>query len=142
MNFVFYCCCSGAWANEGCGKVEVCLFPWSRDTLPTPEDILAIFQFHPEMHRDPMTDSEVMDMEIEEKEGDIKRGHVLWNTLGTSYDVDLEKAIGFFEWMKKIFSSFIRIGIGCDQMNPVPCFILAQIAPRWAGGVLTSLALT
>ena len=69
-------------------------------------------------------------------EGDVK-GHVRWNTLDTSYDVDIRKACSFFEWLQKIFSPCVRIGIGLESMNPIPCFILTHIAPGWVGGILS-----
>ena len=115
------------------------MFPWTKDTLPTAEDVITRFRFNPEMHKDPMVEEEIAENSDDE---DSESGHVSWNTLGTSYDVDVKKAKTFFNWMQKIFSPMIRIGIGCDSMNPVPCFILAKIAPGWVGGVLTSLALT
>ena len=69
-------------------------------------------------------------------DGEI-RGHVSWNTLSTSYSVDIKKALHFFEWLKKIFSPCTRMGIGLEKMNPIPCFILTRIAPGWVGGILT-----
>lgn len=138
----------GAWANEGQGEVETCLFPWNKDTLPTAKDISTLFHFNPEMLNDinllfddkvPESDEEDDDDDEDSEEG---RGHVKWNTLGTSYSVDLKKANTFFDWLKPIFSPMVRAAIGCDAMNPVPCFILAKLSPGLVGGVLTSLALT
>ncbi|XP_078347421.1 uncharacterized protein LOC144632613 isoform X2 [Oculina patagonica] len=131
-----------AYGNEGTGVVETCLFPWSKDTLPTAEDIITLFHFNPEMHRDPMVDEEIEEEDEEDEDNDPEEANVSWNTLGTCYGVDVKKANTFFDWLKPIFTPMIRIGIGCDAMNPVPCFILAELAPGWVGGVLTSLALT
>jgi len=125
--------------------VETCLFPWNKDSLPTAEDIFTLFNINPEMHNNPFFDdkepeSEEEDDQVEEPEEG--RGHVIWNTLGTSYSVDLKKANTFFDWFKPIFSTMVRIAIGCGAMNPVPCFIIAKLSPGWVGGVLTTLALT
>lgn len=79
--------------------------------------------------------------EVSESEDDDDDSKVEWNTIRSFAD-DKQKAITFFDWLKKIFTLFFLTAIGCDQMNPVPCFILAQLAPGWVGGVLTSLALT
>ena len=97
------------------------------------------------MHNNPFFDdkepeSEEEDDQVEEPEEG--RGHVIWNTLGTSYSVDLKKANTFFDWFKPIFSTMVRIAIGCGAMNPVPCLIIAKLSPGWVGGVLTTLALT
>ena len=99
------------------------------------------------MHKGPMVKNDIREMEVEISEkksaehGD-RRGHVRWNTLSTSYDVDVTKACCFFEWLEKIFSPMTRICIGCEHMNPTPCFILARVAPGWVGGILSSLVLT
>ncbi len=126
----------GAWGNEGNGVIETCLFPWSKDTLPTAEDVIALFRFNPELHRNPMVNNEKVEREEEEEDG-----HPSWNTI-TSYGDDVTKARTFFDWLGKLFSPMIQIGIGCETVNPVPCFILAKLAPGWVGGVLTSLICT
>ena len=92
------------------------------------------------MQNNPLVDEEVP--ELEDEDEDDEEAHMSWNTLGTSYGVDVKKANAFFDWLKPIFTPMIRIAIGCDAMNPVPCFILAKLAPGWVGGVLTALALT
>lgn len=79
--------------------------------------------------------------EVSESEDDDDDSKVEWNTIRSFAD-DKQRAITFFDWLKKIFTPFFLTAIGSDQMNPVPCFILAQLAPGWVGGVLTSLALT
>lgn len=126
----------GAFGNESDGVVEVCLFPWNKDSLPTAEDIIKLFHFNPKMCEDPLTDSEVPN-----EDGDDEDDEASWNTL-RSFSDDKEKAMIFFDWLKIVFIPFVRIVIGCDKMNPVPCFILAQLSPGWVGGVLTSLVLT
>ena len=45
------------WGNESDGVIEVCLFPWSKDTLPTIEDIITLFNFHPKLSEKPMVDT-------------------------------------------------------------------------------------
>lgn len=136
----------GAWCNEGAGPIEVCLFPWSKEALPTPDDILTMFNFHPEMHKHPMVNNEIRTLKLvdslEKSDDGIQRGHARWNTLGTSYDVDVKKACNFFGWLEKIFTPMTRICIGCEKMNPTPCFILAHLASGWVGGILSSLTLT
>lgn len=117
--------------------VEVCLFPWTKDTLPNPEDIISLFHFNPEMSKDPLTDTEIPEEEDEDEDDESTS----WNTI-TSFSDDKKKATAFFNWLKEIFNPFIRIAIGCESMNPVPCFMLAQLTPGWVGGVLTALALT
>ena len=80
--------------------------------------------------------------EIEECDANGREdGHPHWNTI-TSYHDDVTKAHTFFNWLGKLFSPMIQIGIGSEAMNPVPCFILAKLAPGWVGGVVTSLLCT
>lgn len=126
----------GAYGNESDGEVEVCLIPWNKDSLPRAEDIINFFHFNPEMCEDPSTESEVPS-----DDEDCDDELVSWNTL-RSFSDDKQKAKTFFNWFKKTFTPFVRILIGCDKMNPVPFFILAQLSPGWVGGVLTSLTLT
>ena len=112
------------------------MFPWNKDVLPTAEDVLTLFGFNPEMHQDPMVNNEIVQPDEDEEDD-----RVSWNTI-SSYSDDVTKARNFFDWLGKLFSPMIQVGIGCDRMNPVPCFILAKLAPGWVGGVLTSLACT
>ena len=130
---MFFCLLTVIWGNEGVGLIETCLFPWSKDSLPSAQDMMSMFHFNPEMHKNPMEETDIKGMKVE---GDVK-GHVRWNTLDTSYDVDIRKACSFFEWLQKIFSPCVRIGIGLESMNPIPCFILTHIAPGWVGGILS-----
>lgn len=129
-----------AWDNENDGPIEVCLFPWGKDTLPTADDILVMFKFHPEMHENPMVETVVENMHVYswdwEYNGVEKRTFLRWNTLQT-YKADPKKASRFYEWLEKIFSPMIRIGIGCHSMNPFPCFMLTHVAPGWVGGILS-----
>ena len=113
------------------------MFPWSKDTLPTAEDVITLFGFNSEMHSNPMVSEEIVERDDEEEEDD----HATWNTI-TSYCDDATKAHTFFNWLGKLFTPMIQIGIGCEAMNPVPCLILAKLAPGWVGGVLTSLVCT
>ncbi|XP_068672409.1 uncharacterized protein [Montipora foliosa] len=140
-----------AWGNEGCGPIDVCLFPWSKATLPTSEEICSMFKFHPQMHKNPMVRHKIGELKVETKDksndGDVGDdndensgkviGHVRWNKLHTSYHVDVRKASRFFRWLEEIFTPMVLIGIGCDQMNPIPTFMLAHIAPGWVGGILS-----
>ena len=93
------------------------------------------------MSKDPLVANEVPDDDNDDdNEDDDVSG---WNTLRSYHDGEkMIEATAFFTWLKNKFTPFIRIAIGCESMNPVPCFILAHVAPGWVGGVLTSLALT
>ena len=126
------------FGNEGSGVVEVCLFPWSKDTLPTAKDIVPLFHFHPELRKKTLEHTSLSD---EEDDCDEDEG-MSWNGLRSFISDDKERAVNFFKWLKKIFTPFIYIGIGCDLMNPVVCFLLGHIAPGWVGGVLTSVVCT
>ena len=126
------------FGNEGSGVVEVCLFPWSKDTLPTAKDIVALFHFHPELRKKTLENTSLSD---EEDDCDEDEG-MSWNGLRSFIRDDKERAVNFFKWLKKIFTPFIYVGIGCDLMNPVVCFLLGHIAPGWVGGVLTSVVCT
>ena len=128
----------GMWGNESDGVIEVCLFPWSKDTLPTPKDIITMFHFHPKLSNNPMESTTLSDDEDNYDQED----EIGWNGLRSFTEDDKQKAVNFFKWLKKIFTPFIYIGIGCDLMNPVACFLLGHIAPGWVGGVLTSVVCT
>ena len=128
-----------AWGNEGSGPVEVCLFPWTKDALPTGEEICSMFHFHPKMHRNPLVKHDIREMRVKGSSGD---DYVEWNTLNTRCGTDVTKAIRFFEWLEKIFTPMVRIGIGLEQMNPIPTFMLAHIAPGWVGGILSQSVCT
>lgn len=144
--FSFFFFSVAAWGNEGVGLIEVCLFPWSKDILPSAEDIFSMFNFHPEMHKHPMVKNEIRKMEVDstkQSSDGVEIGHVRWNTIQTSYNVDVQKACRFFEWLEKIFTPKMSLfGIGCDQMNPIPVFILTHIAPGWVGGILSCATCT
>ena len=67
----------------------------------------------------------------------MEKVDVMWNTISTSHNVNVKKACRFFKWLAKIFSPMTRIEIGSQQVSPMPCFILAYIAPGWVGGILS-----
>ena len=84
------------WGNKGVDLIETCLFPWSKDTLPTPQDILSMFNFHPEMHKRPLVKNEIRKMQVspesESADGE-SRGHVMWNIISTSHNVNVKKSL-------------------------------------------------
>ena len=98
------------------------------------------------MHKRPMVDNEIRKLDFKPKnksdDGTVLMGHVKWNSLGTSWDADFKQACDFFGWLEKIFTPMTRICIGGERMDPMPCFILAHLAPGWVGGILSSLHLT
>jgi len=71
-----------AWGDKDVDLIETCLFPWSKDTLPTPQDILSMFNFHPEMHKRPLVKNEIRKMQVypesESADGESRR-HVEHN---------------------------------------------------------------
>ena len=133
----------GKWGNESDGVVEVCLFPWSKATLPTVEDIITLFNFHPKLSEKPMVDtSHKKHDDDNDDDDDVLMRKLSCNSLRSFIKDDKHRAVNFFKWLRKIFTPFIYIGIGCDLMNPVACFLLGHIAPGWVGGVLTSVVCT
>ena len=92
------------------------------------------------MHQDPMVETAVEKVHVYswdwEYNGVEKRNFLRWNTLQT-YKADPKLACRFYEWLEKIFSSMVRVGIGCHSMNPFPCFMLTHVAPGWVGGILS-----
>ena len=85
----------GMWGNESDGVIEVCLFPWSKDTLPTPKDIITMFHFHPELSNNPMESTTLSDDEDNYDEED----DIGWNGLRSFTEDDKQKAVNFFKWL-------------------------------------------
>ena len=96
----------GKWGNESDGVVEVCLFPWSKDTLPTIEDIITLFNFHPKLSEKPMVDTS----HKKHDDDDVLMRKLSWNSLRSFIKDDKEKSVNFFKWLRKIFTPFIYIG--------------------------------
>ena len=107
----------GKWGNESDGVVEVCLFPWSKDTLPTIEDIITLFNFHPKLSEKPMVDTSHKkhdddddDDNDDDDDDDVLIRKLSWNSLRSFIKDDKEKSVNFFKWLRKIFTPFIFIG--------------------------------
>ena len=122
----------GKWGNESDWVVEVFLFPWSKDTLPTVEDIITLFNFHPKLSEKPMVDTSHKkhddDNDDDDDDDDVLMRELSWNSLRSFIKDDKEKAMNFFKWLRKIFTPFIYIGTRRDLMNPVTCFLLGHVA--------------
>ena len=99
----------GKWGNERIGVVEVCLFPWSKDTLPTIEDIITLFNFHPKLSEKPMVDTSHKKHD-DDDDDDVLMRKLSWNSLRSFIKDDKEKSVNFFKWLRKIFTPFIYIG--------------------------------
>ena len=134
--------------SEGGGCIETCLFPWNKDTLPTAEDIFALYHFNPNMHEGLVEDHKY---DTEEGEGGedsdnecSDQGPSWMGIMGSgTHDAKEEcSCTTFFNWLQKLFPRVVRIGVGAESMNPIPLFILAKIAPGWVGGVLTVMIYT
>ena len=136
----------GKWGNESDGVVEVCLFPWSKDTLPTIEDIITLFNFHPKLSEKPMVDTSHKkhdDDDDDDNDDDVLMRKLSWNSLRSFIKDDKEKSVNSLNGLEKYSHlSFTLVRTRRDLMNPVTCFLLGHVAPGWVGGVLKSLVCT
>lgn len=131
-----------AYGNEGSSRLEVCLFPWEKEKLPGNNDVGALFAFDEHMCSEDAAygeekDTEPLELETEEDDDQLCLGERI-----TSFQTGNPAARSYLEWLQKLFVPSVMMCFGMEQMNPVPVFILTQLAPGWVGGFFTSVTCT
>ena len=155
-------------ASEGHDEICVVLFPWNKQELPTPLELLnGVFHFHPEIYEYYSSNPErkghfrrnklffhirpnkYVDPDFDEDtdDHDLKEKPCLNRILGMDFpDEDeqwkFEDSRTFYEWLQPIMCPSITIYAGEDKFNPVAVFMLTNLAPGWVGGVLTAVTYT
>ena len=91
---------SAVFGNESGGNVEVCLFPWSKETLPTAEDVVNLFRFNPEIvaHCEMWEDADIY-TGCGEEDQDVVDNRTGGRFIIESYGDDKTKAITFVKWL-------------------------------------------
>ncbi|XP_028397377.1 uncharacterized protein LOC114521158 [Dendronephthya gigantea] len=156
-------------ANEGNHDICAVLFPWDKEDLPTPLELLdEIFHFHPEIfayytnHPNdkgelrknklhfhllvPDNASDSSDYE-EDEEHDLEEKPCLNRIFGMDFpDKDTmwmcEDSQKFYEWLQPIMYPSLTVYAGEDKFNPVAVFMVTHLAPGWVGGALTAVTYT
>ena len=126
--------------------MEVCLFPWEKDHLPDDKDIARIFTFNKEMITPHASLAKIQENYLEltvseymnEKRYCLDRQKICCVDDGAKGS----RYFDFIQWLRKLFRPTVFIYVGLDRMNPVPYFILTQLAPGWMGGFLTWVTCT
>ncbi|XP_028397307.1 uncharacterized protein LOC114521091 isoform X2 [Dendronephthya gigantea] len=155
-------------ANEGNDDICAVLFPWDKEDLPTPLELLdEIFHFHPEIFayytnhpndkgelrknklhfhlvRDNTSDSS--DYE-EDEEHDLDEKPCLNRIFGMDFPDKytmwkFEDSQKFYEWLQPIMYPSLTVYAGEDKFNPVAVFMVTHLAPGWVGGALTAVTYT
>jgi hypothetical protein len=165
----FNCIGSECSANEGEDEICVVLFPWNKEELPTPMELLnGVFQFHPAIYKyyasSPgdkgelrenklffhirRNEYEVGDSDEEVDDHDLDGKPCLNRILGMDFPNEDEKwkyedSRKFYEWLQPIMCPSVTMYVGDDdKFNPVVVFMLTHLAPGWVGGVLTAVVYT
>jgi hypothetical protein len=166
----FNCIGSECSANEGEDEICVVLFPWNKEELPTPMELLnGVFQFHPAIYKyyasSPGDKGELRenklffhlrrnryedsDCDEDDYEHDLEENPCLNRVLGMDHyypDEDkqwkYEESRKFYEWLQPIMHPSVTMYAGEDKLNPVVVFMLTHLAPGWVGGVLTAVNYT
>jgi hypothetical protein len=164
----FNCIGNECSANEGQDEICVVLFPWNKEELPTPMELLNdVFQFHPAIYEYYASSSgekgelrksklsfhirrnryEDGDNDEDDYEHDLEEQPCLNRVLGMDFPDEDEQwkyvdSRNFYEWLQPIMCPSVTMYAGEDKFNPVAVFMLTHLAPGWVGGVLTAVTYT
>ena len=122
-----------------------------QNTLPTIEDIITLFNFHPKLSEKPMVDTSHKkhddddDDDNDDDDDDVLMRKLSWNSLRSFIKDDKEKSVNFFKWLRKIFTPFIYIGTYAPWFNESSyLFLVGTCCPRlgWRSVKIFGLHLT
>ena len=123
-----------------------------QNTLPTIEDIITLFNFHPKLSEKPMVDTSHKkhdddddDDNDDDDDDDVVMRKLSWNSLRSFIKDDKEKSVNFFKWLRKIFTPFIYIGTYSPWFNESSyLFLVGTCCPRlgWRSVKIFGLHLT
>ena len=107
--------------------VEVCLFPWYRERMPTASEILLIFNCHLPAEVSTNTAPPVLppdDFGLYFSQFCTVHPGVGWDT-------------AFLEWFpRQLGGSSLAFVCEVPRSTPAPCFVVTTIAPGWIGGMM------
>jgi hypothetical protein len=130
-------------------ELDVCLFPWQGDKLPTPEEVLKIFYVHEKIiqsqsdsselvgHADVLTIPPPEQDELEYDENITS----LRNTFSSIIADNEEHQDDLFLWLQKFFQPSLMFCSGLDTIYPQLYFHLTLLSPGWVGGVFATIGL-
>ena len=129
---------------------EICavLFPWDKQELPTPLEILqGVFHFHPEICEHYTSNYEdkgqyKLYSEVEDHDPDDKPSlNMIFDMTAPKQDEQwrLRDSEAFYEWSQVVMYPSVTVCAGEDKFNPVAKFMLTRLAPGWVGGALTAV---
>lgn len=123
---------TGSRENKGECPIDVILFPWDRDELPSQEEIMEIFHLNANLQ---------LDVRVMRSERNFADENELEKVFKCRRQLPHESS--FFEILPKVLEGYVQVSVdyrGRSQtFRPCPVFILTQLSPGWCGGVLTGV---
>ncbi|RMX61143.1 hypothetical protein pdam_00016685 [Pocillopora damicornis] len=124
---------TGSSENSGECPVDMLLFPWEHDKLPSQEEVMEIFHLNTNLR---------LDVTYERSEKSFAEGKELERIFKCRRKLPSESI--FYEALPKVLDDgFIKVHVDyqgrSNTFRPCPVFILTQLSPGWCGGVLTGV---
>ncbi|CAB4008005.1 Hypothetical predicted protein [Paramuricea clavata] len=142
---------------------EICvvIFPWDKQELPTPQELVnGFFHFHPKIseyytsHPEdkgqlkkckldfhiPQHNMDYSDSDEEADEDHECEAKPCLNRVFAMNDNKQDKLRdlrAFYEWLQSIMYPSVTVYLDDDKITPDAVFMLTQLAPGWVGGALT-----
>ena len=129
--------------------LDVCLFPWPGDKLPTPGNVHEIFHVHEKIislsdQSELVSHAEVLTCPPHNSESDEfnydENIVSLRNTFST-VNKNEERENDLFRWLQKLFQPSLMFCSGKDTIYPQLYFHLTVLSPGWVGGIFTTIGL-
>ena len=128
---------------------DICLFPWSHDNLPTPRDVLEIFNAHEVLAED------IDDVHVAEELGymtGFRPSYIETEVDFEFYIQSLNNTFSkikkknqyetqLFQWLHKLFQPSLMFSCGTHSIEPQLYFHLTVLSPGWVGGIFTIVRL-
>ncbi|KAM7441833.1 hypothetical protein ABFA07_009158 [Porites harrisoni] len=123
---------TGQRADRGECPIDVILFAWGKDQLPSVKEIIEILHLNTNLH---------LHVIYETSERRFGEGDELGKLFKCRRQLPGESS--FFETLPKVIDGFVKVRVDyqgrMNSFRPSPVFILTQLSPGWCGGVLTGV---
>lgn len=107
-------------------NIEPCLMPWAKDRMPTPREVLDVFNAHIEIIRSAYDARTLNPQEL----------RAYYGLLRTRYRGPKFSDALYYWFTDHAHRENLIFDCDADVVDPTPSFILTRLAPGWVGGAI------